>query len=92
LGLSNFFGSITQVYKRFLIYSISPLFYNLGIILGIIFLYPVFGLPGLVYGVVLGAFLHLLIQIPFVIKQGIFALDYFLIICYNVRLRNKLRE
>lgn len=72
LGLSNFFGSITQVYKRFLIYSISPLVYNLGIIFGIIFLYPVFGLTGLVYGVVTGALLHLVIQIPFVIKQGMF--------------------
>lgn len=72
LGLSNFFGSITQVYRRFLIYSISPLVYNLGIILGIIFLYPVFGLKGLVYGVLLGALLHLSIQIPFVIKQGMF--------------------
>lgn len=72
LGLSNFFGSLTQVYKRFIIYSISPLFYNLGIIFGILFLAPIFGLTGLVYGVVLGAFLHLLIQIPFVIKQGMF--------------------
>jgi len=72
LGLSNFFGSITQVYKRFVIYSISPLVYNLGIILGIVFLYPLFGIKGLVLGVVLGALLHLLIQIPFVIKQGMF--------------------
>ncbi len=70
LGLSNFFGSITQVYKRFVIYSISPLFYNLGIIIGIIGLYPIFGLNGLVYGVVLGALFHLLIQIPFVWRQG----------------------
>jgi putative peptidoglycan lipid II flippase len=72
LGLSNFFGSITQVYKRCIIYSISPLFYNFGIILGILFFYPIFGLKGLVFGVVLGALLHLLIQIPFVIKQGMF--------------------
>ncbi|OHA47384.1 MAG: hypothetical protein A2541_00895 [Candidatus Taylorbacteria bacterium RIFOXYD2_FULL_36_9] len=72
LGLSNFFGSITQVYKRFIIYSISPLFYNLGIILGIVVLYPLFGLRGLIFGVVLGAVFHLLIQIPFVIKQGMF--------------------
>jgi putative peptidoglycan lipid II flippase len=72
LGLSNFFGSITQVYRRFLIYSLSPLVYNLGIILGIILLYPQFGLRGLTFGVILGALLHLLIQIPFVVKQGMF--------------------
>jgi len=70
LGLSNFFGSITQVYKRFLIYSLSPLVYNLGIIIGILFLYPIFGLKGLAFGVVLGAFAHFLIQIPFVWKQN----------------------
>ncbi len=70
LGLSNFFGSITQVYKRFIIYAISPLFYNSGIIVGIVFLYPLFGLVGLAWGVILGALLHFIIQIPFVIKQG----------------------
>jgi len=72
LGLSNFFGSITQVYRRFLIYSLSPLVYNLGIIIGIIFLYPLFGLKGLVSGVILGALMHFLIQVPFVWKQGMF--------------------
>jgi putative peptidoglycan lipid II flippase len=72
LGLSNFFGSITQVYRKFIIYSLSPLAYNLGIILGIIFFYPLWGLTGLVSGVILGALLHLLIQIPFVSKQGMF--------------------
>lgn len=71
LGLSNFFGSLTQVYRRFLIYSISPLFYNLGIIFGIFVFYPLFGLTGLALGVVLGALLHLGIQIPFVWKRGL---------------------
>lgn len=70
LGLSNFFGSITQVYKKFVIYSLSPLAYNLGIILGIVVFYPLWGLKGLVSGVIIGAIIHLLIQIPFVSKQG----------------------
>lgn len=72
LGFSNFFGSITQVYKRFIIYSLSPMVYNLGIILGIIVLYPLWGLKGLIIGVAFGALLHMLIQIPFVIKQEMF--------------------
>lgn len=71
LGLSNFLASITQIYKRFFIYAISPLLYNIGIIVGIIFLYPFFGLTGLAWGVVIGALCHLLIQIPFVIQQGL---------------------
>lgn len=70
LGLSNFLASVTQVYQRFLIYALSPLLYNLGIILGIILLYPRFGLPGLAWGVAGGALLHCLVQVPFVVKSG----------------------
>src|SRR3989344_3723460 len=66
LGLSNFFGSITQIYNRFFIYALSPVIYNFGIIVGIVFFRPFFGIYGLAYGVVLGAFFHLAIQIPFV--------------------------
>ncbi len=72
LGLSNFFSSITQMRKRFLVYALSPLAYNVGIIMGIIVLYPTFGLAGLVWGVVVGAFLHLIIQIPFIAGSGFF--------------------
>lgn len=72
LGFSNLFASITQVGKRFLIYALSPLFYNIGIILGVLFFYPLFGMYGLAYGVVLGAFLHLFIQVPFVIESKLF--------------------
>lgn len=72
LGLSNFFSSITQMHKRFLIYAISPILYNFGIIIGIIFLYPMFGIYGLVWGVVIGAFLHMAIQIPFIINKRSF--------------------
>lgn len=72
LGISNFLSSITQMHKRFLIYALSPILYNVGIIFGIIFLYPIFGLYGLVCGVVIGAFLHMLIQVPFIFRGDIF--------------------
>ncbi len=72
LGVSNFLASITQVGKRFLVYALSPLVYNIGIILGAIFLYPIFGIYGLAYGVVLGTMMHLGIQLPFVVKSGLF--------------------
>jgi putative peptidoglycan lipid II flippase len=72
LGLSNFLSSITQMHRRFLIYALSPIVYNIGIIIGIIFLYPSFGLNGLFYGVVIGAFLHMAIQIPFIFNKGSF--------------------
>ncbi len=64
LGLSNFFTSIIQVNHKFFIYALGPLFYNVGIIVGILLFYPIWGLVGLVIGVILGAFLHLAIQLP----------------------------
>ncbi len=70
LGLSNLFGSVTQMFKKFFVFALSPLFYNLGIILGVMVFYPIFGLPGLAYGVVLGALMHLFIQFPVLAKQG----------------------
>ena len=72
LGFSNLFGSLTQAYNRFTIYAAAPLLYNLGIILGIIFLAPKYGITGVAIGVALGSVLHALIQVPFVIKMGLF--------------------
>jgi len=70
LGISNIISSILQLLHRFLVTALSPLFYNLGIIIGILFLLPFFGLVGLAFGVVLGGFLHLLIQIPVFFYSG----------------------
>lgn len=70
LGLSSIFGSVLQSYKAFAIYSITPIMYNLGIIAGITILVPFYGTIGLAYGVVLGALLHLAIQLPMVWKYG----------------------
>jgi len=72
LGVSNLFGSIVQARRRFFVYAISPLLYNIGIIFGVLFLFPTFGISGLAWGVVVGAFLHLLIQVPTVRSAGLF--------------------
>jgi putative peptidoglycan lipid II flippase len=72
LGFSNFLSSITQMHKRFLVYALSPILYNFGIIIGILFLYPIIGIDGLIWGVVLGAFFHMFIQVPFIIQKGKF--------------------
>src|SRR3989344_5636665 len=72
LGLSNFFASIIQVYKRFLVYAVSPLLYNLGIIVGIVFFAPTYGIRGVVFGVILGAALHFALQFAAIFKDGMF--------------------
>lgn len=72
LGLSNILATITQARKRYVIFALSPLFYNLGIILGVIVLYPILGLPGLAWGVVLGALMHVLVPLPTILRDGFF--------------------
>lgn len=70
LGVSSIIGSILQSFKSFLVYSLTPIMYNAGIIFGAIALVPMFGIAGLAYGVVIGAALHLLIQLPALFHHG----------------------
>ncbi|HVX90706.1 MAG TPA: lipid II flippase MurJ [Candidatus Paceibacterota bacterium] len=71
LGASNILANLTQMRHRFVLYSISPLLYNLGIISGVLFLYPLVGIAGLGWGVVVGAVLHFLIQVPYFARESI---------------------
>lgn len=61
-SVSSVFGSMLTSFRRFVVISFAPLLYNLGIIFGIVVLAPNFGVNGLPFGVILGAFLHMLIQ------------------------------
>ena len=70
LGISSVFGGILQSFKRFFVYSLSPIMYNIGIILGALYLAPLWGIYGLAWGVVFGALMHMLIQLPLVVKLG----------------------
>lgn len=68
--LSSILSGVLHYFHRFLAYSLAPILYNLGIIFGILFLTEFFGLYGLALGVVLGAFLHFLIQLISLILAG----------------------
>ncbi|MEA2007214.1 MAG: murein biosynthesis integral membrane protein MurJ [Patescibacteria group bacterium] len=70
LGMSGIMGGILNSYKKFFFYSLAPIFYNVGIIVGAVFLVDTMGPAGLGWGVVLGAALHLLIQLPEVFRCG----------------------
>lgn len=70
LGLSAVFGSVLVSLKRFVAYSLAPVFYNLGIIFGIVFLVPQYGIYGVAWGVVAGALLHMLAQYPAFLSSG----------------------
>jgi putative peptidoglycan lipid II flippase len=70
LGISGIFGGVLTSFRRFFIYSLAPIFYNLGIILGIWFFVNFWGAIGLAWGVVFGSLLHMLVQYPAVRHLG----------------------
>lgn len=70
LGLSSIFSAVLQSFQRFWAFALAPVLYNVGIIAGIIFFVPAFGLKGLALGVIAGSFLHLLIQLQPVMVLG----------------------
>lgn len=72
LGFASFFASITQIQNRFLVYALSSPLYNVGIIIGILFFLPIFGVVGLAWGVLLGALLLCMTQIPLIVSDGLF--------------------
>jgi putative peptidoglycan lipid II flippase len=59
-----------QANQHFLLPALAPGFYNLGQIFGITVLGPRLGIYGLAYGVILGALLHLGIQLPGLLRYG----------------------
>lgn len=69
-SVSSIFTSILNSFKRFLVAALAPILYNLGIIIGIKFFYPVIGVRGLGIGVLIGACAHLLFQLPQVSRSG----------------------
>lgn len=70
LGLSAILTAVVQIKGRYLLFALAPLLYNLSIIVGIMVCYPLWGVSGIAWAVVLGAFLHVSIQMPFVTRAG----------------------
>lgn len=73
-GISSVFGAIQQSFNRFVLYAMSSLFYNIGIIIGILFLakfFPQEPIYGVAWGVVLGTAMQAFVQL-----LGVFGLGY----------------
>jgi putative peptidoglycan lipid II flippase len=68
--IGSFLSAILQSYNHFFIPGIASALYNFGIILGILFLSPFVGIFSAAYGVIFGALIFVLMQIPFVKKLG----------------------
>ena len=67
-SISGLIMASLQANQHFLLPALAPTMYNVGQIFGALFLTPRYGIHGLVYGVILGALMHLLIQIPALFK------------------------
>lgn len=67
-GLGGLIVGILNAHQVFLIPALAPAMYQIGIILGTLFLAPYLGIHGLAWGVVLGSALYLLLQIPSLFK------------------------
>lgn len=68
--VGSFFSAILQSYSHFFIPGIASALYNLGIIAGIKLLSPVMGVYSAAFGVVLGAFIFVIVQLPLVKRVG----------------------
>ncbi len=68
--VATFFSSILQSHNHFFVAGISAALYNLGIILGIIFLSSRIGIYAPAVGVIIGACFYAFFQIPFVKRVG----------------------
>jgi putative peptidoglycan lipid II flippase len=63
-GISGLTMGILNAHHRFFYSALAPMFYSLGWIAGVLLLAPSMGIFGLAWGVVLGAFMHLAVQLP----------------------------
>jgi len=69
-GLSGLAMGVLNSHQVFFFPSLAPAMYQLGMIFGVIFLSPSLGIYGLGWGVVIGALLHLALQIPALFRLG----------------------
>ncbi len=64
LGLGGLAMAALNAHDRFTLPALAPAIYNIGIISGALLLAPTMGIWGLAWGVIIGAALYLLIQLP----------------------------
>lgn len=63
-SISGIVMGILHSHNHFLLPALAPIMLDIGILFGVIFLIKPFGVTGIAYGAVIGAAMHLLIQVP----------------------------
>lgn len=69
-GLSAIAQSIENTFHKFFCYALAPIMYNISIIIFTYFWSDQYGVYAATAGVIAGALLHFLVQIPAIIKLG----------------------
>jgi putative peptidoglycan lipid II flippase len=69
-SISGLVMGALQANQHFLLPALAPVLYNAGQIIGVLVLSPRLGIHGLAYGVILGAALHLAVQVPGLVAYG----------------------
>ena len=67
-SVSGIFSGILNSHQHFLLPALAPIMFDLGILFGVLFLLPAFGIHGIAVGAVIGSALHFSIQIPGLIR------------------------
>lgn len=81
-AISSVLGSVQQAFNRFIMFASAGILYNIGIIIGIIFLTPRYGIYGAAWGVIIGVILQALVQC-----LGLFGLGFKYQFIFSFRLR-----
>jgi putative peptidoglycan lipid II flippase len=69
-GVSGVVMGVLNAHQHFLLPALAPSVYNLSIIGGAVLLGPRLGVRGMAIGVVVGSLLHLLVQVPGLLRHG----------------------
>lgn len=69
-GVSGVVMAALNAHQHFLLPALAPSIYNLSIIAGALILGPRLGVRGMAIGVVVGSALHLLVQVPQLLRYG----------------------
>lgn len=68
--IGTFFTALLQSYNHFFVPGIAAATYNLGIIIGVLFLSPFFGVYAIAVGVIIGAASFVAMQVPLAKRIG----------------------
>lgn len=63
-SVSGIFSGILNSHQHFLLPALAPIMFDVGILFGVLFLLPMFGVHGIAWGAVIGAALHFSVHLP----------------------------